>query len=151
MTMIEIKNVDSYDWVELMACCQNEGFGMVSRLLADFEQGANRFDEPGEALFVHLRGNRVIAVAGLNRERDVSLGRAGRVRRLYVSPKDRGRGLGRKLISQIVLAAQPSFDLLTVNVGQTDARGFYEQMGFTQMAGKGVTHVMRLIPQNNPS
>lgn len=117
---------------------------MVNRLVADFKSGSNRFDALGEALFVHLVDNSVVAVAGLNREPDKSLPRAGRIRRLYVMPDFRGKGLGRRLVDGIMSAAMPDFGMLTVNVGKLDADGFYEHLGFISVDHPSVTHTKDL-------
>lgn len=117
---------------------------MVNRLVTDFRSGANRFDAPGEVLFVHLSNDTVIAVAGLNAEPETGFGRAGRVRRLYVVPRCRGNGLARSLLEQIITHATQMFDELTVHVGTPDARGFYEHLGFTPVTHPGITHTKEL-------
>ncbi|MBD3237338.1 MAG: GNAT family N-acetyltransferase [Candidatus Eisenbacteria bacterium] len=108
---------------------------MVRRLLHDFRAGANRFDGPGEALYIHLTANSVAAVGGLNREPDRRLPRAGRIRRLYVTPGLRGAGLGRSLL-EAILAGAHEFEALTVNVGSLGVGGFCERMGFQHVAGR---------------
>ena len=117
---------------------------MVNRLLTDFRSGTNRFDAPGEVLFAYLSGIRVVAVAGLNQEPDEGMHRTGRIRRLYVLPKFRGRGLARGLVQHIELAAETHFRRITVNVGILDAGGFYEHLGFSRSDDSGITHVKEL-------
>lgn len=140
----QIVSLDPYDWTEILSESQSEGHHMVSRLLADFRSGSNRFDAPGEALFVHVSDNAVVAVAGLNREKDSTFGRAGRIRRLYVIPKARGSGLGRCLVETLICSAGPHFDVLTVNAGTPDAAGFYEHLGFKPVHHPGITHTKEL-------
>ena len=144
-----IQSVDSYDWTEILEASLSEGHRMVNRLLTDFRTGANRFDLPGEVLFAHLDGHVVVAVGGLNVEEAKGLGKAARVRRLYVVPRWRGKGLARSLLDEIILHASRTFDVLTVNVGKLDARGFYEHLGFTPIDYAGITHIKRLA--HNPS
>ncbi len=143
-----IESVDPYDWTEILIASQSEGHNMVNRLLTDFREGTNRFDAPGELFFAHFHENVVVAVAGLNQEKDRSFGRAGRVRRLYVIPRSRGNGLARSLVEKITLSASAHFDALTVNVGKLDARGFYEHLGFTPVEHPGITHVKKLAHNN---
>lgn len=149
MKPARINSVEPYDWTKLLREGQSEGHHMVSRLLTDFRSGTNRFDAPGEALLACLAGNGVVAVAGLNREPDESLVRAGRIRRLYVLPESRGHGLGRRLVEAITSLAQPHFAVLTVNVGRPNAQGFYGHLGFTRVVHPSITHRRDLA--RNPS
>lgn len=59
---------------------------------------------------------------------------------LFLTPEERGKGLGRKLIEYGIDAY--FVDHLTVNEQNPDARGFYEHMGFhvyrrTELDGQG--------------
>ena len=117
---------------------------MVNRLLADFHAGTNRFDAPGEVLCAHFLGQVIVAIAGLNQESDLSFGRSGRIRRLYVLPQFRGRGLARGLVEELTRCAASHFDRLTANVGTLDARGFYEHLGFVPVQHPGITHIKEL-------
>ncbi|MEW5825820.1 MAG: GNAT family N-acetyltransferase [Candidatus Bipolaricaulota bacterium] len=144
MKPIRIDGVESYDWTQILQECQSEGHNMVNRLLADFSSGGNRFDAPGEVLLVCLSGSSVVAVAGLNREPDESLPRAGRIRRLYVVPQFRRQSLGRSLVEQIAALAEPYLNTLTANVGKPDAYIFYERLGFTPVRHRSITHKKQL-------
>jgi len=144
MKPTRIQAVDPYDWMEILRASREEGHRMVERLLNDFRSGANRFDQPGEALFAHLAGEAVIAAGGLNLEQETRFGRAGRIRRLYVSPQYRGKGLGRSLVEAIASFTSEHHDVLTVNVGKLPAYGFYEQLGFTPVEHPGITHIREL-------
>lgn len=117
---------------------------MVARLLDDFRSGANRFDRPGELLLGCLEGDVVVAVCGLNIEEETCFGKAGRIRRLYVLPSHRGKGLARSLVDAVVAAAAGWFDALIVNVGTLPARGFYEHLGFAAVDHPGIAHVKDL-------
>jgi GNAT superfamily N-acetyltransferase len=140
----QIKSIDPYEWTDILRESKSEGHNMVNRLVTEFKSGTNRFDATGEVLFAHLSGNAVVAVAGMNREKDSTFGQAGRVRRLYVVPRARGKGLARRLVEEIASSAVDHFDVLTVNVGKLDARGFYEHLGFHPVENKGITHVKKL-------
>ena len=48
--IVRLQSISS-DVRELAAVALAEGHGNVARLVADFDNGANRFDAPGEALF----------------------------------------------------------------------------------------------------
>jgi GNAT superfamily N-acetyltransferase len=140
----EINSIDPYDWTEILESSLSEGHHMVHRLVTDFRAGTNRFDAPGESLFAHIDGNAVVAVGGVNVDEERRFGSAGRVRRLYVIPRCRGNGLARSLLNEIIVRTFRKFDVLTVNVGKLDARGFYEHFGFTPIEHTGITHVKQL-------
>ena len=139
-----IKSIDLYDWTEIQRESLAEGHNMVNRLIEDFRSGINRFDAIGEVLFAYFSDNIVVAVAGVNQESDLSFGRSGRIRRLYVLPRFRGNGLARGLVEELTLCAPSHFDILTVNVGKLDAREFYEYLGFKPVQHPGITHIKEL-------
>ena len=147
MKATRIESLDVYDWTEIQCESQAEGHNMVNRLLTDFRAGVNRFDAPGEALYAHFSGQVLVAVAGMNQEADPSYPRAGRIRRLYVVPRFRGRGLACNLMEELTGCAVTHFDTLTINVGKLDSRGFYEHLGFKPVQHPGITHVKGLAPE----
>ncbi|MCA9053119.1 MAG: GNAT family N-acetyltransferase [Planctomycetaceae bacterium] len=136
-----IVDLDPRDLDELIAISQREGFAMVSRLQADYVSGLNRFDQPGERLFAWIESGRWLAVGGLNIEVHPQFADAGRIRRLYVGPDHRRRGIGRALVGAIVMHGRGAFRQFTCRVGPIQARGFYERLGFLPVAAERVTHV----------
>ena len=142
--LIRIESLEPYDWAYILRDGRSEGYNMVNRLISDFKAGINRFDARGETLFAHVRDTAVVAVAGLNREEIEDFGKAGRVRRLYVSPEYRGAGLGRSLVEELISFAATFYDSLTVNTGKLRTRSFYEHLGFQPVDLPGITHVRRL-------
>ena len=105
-----------------------EGFKFVKRLCEEWVSGANRFDGPGEALFLAVADGRVVGVCGLNRDPYAHDARTGRVRRLYVLPAHRCSGAGQALLDAVIVHARGHFDSLRV---RTDAAGeFYTARGF---------------------
>ena len=121
---------------ELLAALREEaraqGHRHIERLVSDWREGSNRFDAPGEALFVARdpSSERIVAVGGLNRDPFKPDLRAGRIRRLYVMLPARGQGLGRALVTQLEALAQTSFDVLGVHAHAEEARMFYDRLGF---------------------
>ncbi|MBD3334240.1 MAG: GNAT family N-acetyltransferase [Candidatus Eisenbacteria bacterium] len=144
MKPMQLNSLDPYDWGEFVAASKTEGHGMVERLVSEFRAGTNTFNEQGEALFALVEDGRIIAVAGLNREPDPTLAGSGRIRRLYVLPGRRGRGLGRLLVDEVTRAAARHFEMLTANAGTLDARRFYDHLGFKPVRHPGITHAKRL-------
>jgi GNAT superfamily N-acetyltransferase len=120
-----------------------EGFRFIERLCEDWTSGANRFDAPGEALFLAVADGQVVGVCGLNRDPYARDPRTGRVRRLYVLPAHRGSGAGRALLEAVIAHARDHFDLLRV---RTEAAGdFFTAHGFRRDAsGTEATHVLGL-------
>lgn len=131
----------------LLAESRGEGHRFVDRLVNDYADGDNCFDQPGEALFGVFAEERLIAVGGLNRDPYLPDQNAGRVRHLYVRPAFRRRGAGRLLMEAIIDAARPHFPLLTLRTVNPAADLFYRGLGFH--AGFDVpnaSHFMRFPP-----
>ena len=141
---VVVRTLEGYRWSKILAASQSEGYRMVSRMLTDFDAGTNRFDAPGEILLAHLADDGVVAMCGLNREADTKFGCAGRVRRLYVMPSHRGKGLARSLIEAIGAFAARHYDALAVNAGSPGARAFFEHMEFRPISHPNITHCKRL-------
>jgi GNAT superfamily N-acetyltransferase len=128
---------------ELRVESLREGYRFIERLCREWASGANRFNAPGEALFLAFADGRVAGVCGLNRDPYAHDPRIGRVRRLYVTPSHRRSGLGRALLGAVVAQAHPHFSLLLV---RTDAAGeFYTSRGFRRSDSYAeTTHVLEL-------
>ena len=56
------------DITALLEASQTEGHNLVRHLLDEWNDGSNRFDAPGEALFEARVGPRLAAIGGLNRD-----------------------------------------------------------------------------------
>src|SRR5262245_24982248 len=89
---------------DLAADAVADGRRMVSRLMADWVDGGNRFDGPGERAYVALAGDgRAIAVGGLNVDPFAGDPTVGRVRRLYVAAAQRRQGVASALMSRLAV------------------------------------------------
>lgn len=115
-----------------------EGFRHIDRLLDDFESGANLFDLLGEVLFGVWSEGSLVGVGGLNRDHYVE--GAGRVRRVYVHPSFRRRGVGRELMGRIVEHAQGWFPVLVLKTDTPEGSAFYESLGFEVFAEGSNSH-----------
>lgn len=122
----------------------DEGFNFVCRLIADFDTGKNRFDQPGEALFVVLDGERLVAIGGVNIDPFESDSRIGRVRRVYVLPECRGSGVGRQLMGVIEAHAAKHFRQLNLYTDMVDAAQFYQRLGYAAVSLDRVSHQKKL-------
>jgi len=106
-----------------------EGFKFVARLCEEWRSGANRFDAPGEGLFVAQNSTGIVGVCGLNRDPYVDDLAIGRVRHLYVSPSCRRQGIGRALVTTVTEAARIRFRMIRLRT-TPDAGSFYRALGF---------------------
>lgn len=61
-----------------------EGFSGLQRLQQAWQDGRNRFERSGEALFAARAGGRLVGVCGLNVDPYLDDSSVGRVRHLYV-------------------------------------------------------------------
>jgi aminoglycoside phosphotransferase (APT) family kinase protein/GNAT superfamily N-acetyltransferase len=126
----------------LAADAEREGIRNVSALVAHWVEGTTRFDRPGERLLVAVAGGDVVGVGGLTRCPDVD--GALRVRRFYVSPAWRRRGVAAALATQLIDHGFAHVELITCNARASAAAGpFWEHLGFEPVPIEGITHVLR--------
>jgi GNAT superfamily N-acetyltransferase len=127
----------------LIAESEQHGLAFVRRLADEWTDGTNRFDRPGEALFVNRIAGRIVGVCGLNVDPYTAEPNVGRVRHLYVLSPYRRLGVGRALVSDVVDAARGRFRRLRLRTGDPGAAHFYETLGFRPEAHLGdCTHIM---------
>ena len=126
------------DLLRLVELGSSEGFGFVGRLAQEWADGRNRFDGPGEVLFLARLDGELVGVGGLNRDPYLEDPSVGRVRHLYVEPAARGVGVGELLLREIVAAARPAFRVLRLSTRQ--AGPFYERRGFVPVEEPKATH-----------
>jgi GNAT superfamily N-acetyltransferase len=140
MTSItKITDLDLALLQKLRAESSKEGFRFMERLYEEWASGVNRFDAPGEALFLAVADGQVVGVCGLNRDPYARNTRTGRVRRLYVLPDYRRSGVGRALLEAVITHAHGHFDL--VRVRTEAASQFYTARGFRRDDSDTATHV----------
>jgi GNAT superfamily N-acetyltransferase len=130
---------------ELVVESERHGLRFIRRLAEEWTSGTNRFDRPGEALFVARIGERAVGVCGLNVDPFTAEPRVGRVRHLYVLSGQRRRGVGRRLVSEVIEAARGHFGRLRLRTENSGAAQFYEALGFRPTVGTDdCTHIMTL-------
>jgi len=130
---------------ELETDANADGQGMVSRLIREWRDGRNRFSEAGERVYVAKRGERVCGVCGVNRDPYAGDDSIGRVRRLYVSARERRSGIGRALIDRLVADASGVFTWIHLRAHEHRASAFYEANGFEAVEGNpDYTHRRRV-------
>jgi ribosomal protein S18 acetylase RimI-like enzyme len=129
----------------LVAESEAAGSMFVRRLVSEWATGANRFDRPGEALFAARVEGGLVGVCGLNVDPHAGDDRVGRVRHLYVLRSFRRRGVGRRLVTEVVEAARGRFDSLHLRTANPEAARLYECLDFRKATGAPHhTHVLVL-------
>jgi GNAT superfamily N-acetyltransferase len=129
----------------LIAESERGGLRFVRRLADDWTSGANRFAQPGEALFVARSGEHVVGVCGLNVDPYAAEPNVGRVRHLYVLSAYRRLGIGQQLVATIIETARGRFERLRLSTSNPEAARLYERLGFRPRADDGhCTHAMEM-------
>lgn len=123
---------------------ERHGLSLVRRLVDEWSSGVNRFDRPGEALFVARRGIRPVGVCGLNVDPYAGREDVGRVRHLYVLATDRRLGIGERLVVKVIAVAWERFDRLQLRTNNPGAAALYERLGFRRCDAADATHRMDL-------
>ncbi|HEY1376762.1 MAG TPA: GNAT family N-acetyltransferase [Gemmataceae bacterium] len=148
LTVIDqVRDLPADALAPLVAEGERDGWRFVRRLADEWAAGINRFDRPGEALFVARAGSSLVGVCGLNADPNAGDDTIGRVRRLYVLREYRGSGAGRRLVEAVIASAIGHFRTLRVRTTNPEAGRLYERLGFRPVAGvTDCTHVLQLPP-----
>lgn len=143
---------DGFD--DLVAEASGEGVRNMALLADGWAQsapgGGARFQGDGEALLAAFLVGELAGIGGLSVE-PASPEPARRLRRFYVRPAMRRRGVATALASALIHEGFDSVQLLTVNARASDAAGaFWEAQGFVADASGSWTHVLyRTSPSIN--
>lgn len=128
---------------EMLPAAAAEGFVALRWLWDDWRAGTNTFAEPGEAFYVARCDGRLVGVCGVNVDPYAEGQAAGRLRRMYVLPSFRRRGVGRRLVQQAIDGGQRHFHCLRLRTLDEGASAFYEALGFDRVENdEGATHTM---------
>src|SRR5687768_13015391 len=102
------------DGLALLAdAAEIEGIRIVTTVVDRWRDGSERYDREGEALLAAVSDGEVVGIGGLSRCPHVE--NALRVRRFYVAPGWRRRGVARALASSLIEAGLGHADVLTCN------------------------------------
>lgn len=121
-----------------------EGFLFIEKLWKEWENGKNRFTAPGEKLFGCVYQAALIAIGGLNQDPFDGRSGIGRIRRVYVRPAWRNKGIGQALVYTLVENARTSFTALHLRTDNPTAARLYERIGFSRSLALNATHVLDL-------
>lgn len=131
----------------LAAEARGEGFRALDRMQRAWTAGENRFDAPGEGLWVASIGDVLVGMGGLNIDPYLADHAVGRVRHLYVAAAARRAGVGRALVESVIERARGTFRRLRVRTHDDGAAQFYAALGFVPATGEDqatATHVLSL-------
>jgi GNAT superfamily N-acetyltransferase len=128
-----LRDVDAI--ADLAADAERDGHRMVSRLIADWQSGADRFERPGERAYAAVVEGKVVGVCGLNIDPYAGDPLVGRVRRLYVAVSHRRASIGSVLVDRIVSDAIGTFARLRLRTHNPAASAFYRARGFIDVSG----------------
>lgn len=159
-TVLKVKQLNEHDLSLIERESAAEGYRHIRRLIDEYTSGMNRFDMAGEALFVAAVNGEIVGVGGLNRYEEYRRGnsddqegqgtdhrrqRFGRVRRVYVLPSYRRKGIAKAIMAAVLHLAQEHFDGVVLRTFNPEADCFYRSLGFdNQFGNERVTHVMDL-------
>jgi GNAT superfamily N-acetyltransferase len=121
-----------------------EGWKILRVLEEDWAGGALRFDAPGEALFCARQDGVLAGMLGLSADPYSEENSVSRLRRLYVAPPHRGRGIGRELVEAAVEAARAHGSRMLRVRAPAPSWGFYEACGFLPAVMRSATHIRPL-------
>ncbi|MEF0944038.1 GNAT family N-acetyltransferase [Rhizobium sp. BR 362] len=116
----------------------SEGRRFIERLHDEWQSGEQRFNRAGEVLLAARFNHELAGIGGMTVDPD--LPSAMRMRRFYVRPAYRRRGLGRQLAAAILNRTIPKGTLVTVNTDSADAAAFWEALGFQRDSKFGYSH-----------
>jgi GNAT superfamily N-acetyltransferase len=133
MQVVRLQDGLPEDFDRLRAAAAAEGWRHMDRLSAEVEAGAPVF----LALFAVREGGGLSGIGGLTQEPSPDDGApALRLRRLYVHPDARRRGVGRTLASALIQEGLDSVRRLTVHTDDAHAEAFWRAQGFALVSGK---------------
>lgn len=131
---------DGFD--DLVAEASGEGVRNMA-LLADGWAAGARFRDDGEAILAAFLVGELAGVGALSVE-PAAFEPARRLRRFYVRPAMRRRGVATALASALIHEGFDSVALLTVNARASEAAApFWEAQGFVADTSGPWTHVLR--------
>jgi GNAT superfamily N-acetyltransferase len=119
-----------------------EGYDFVNSLEQEWSSGQNRFEGPGEALWGCVDNGLLVAVGGLNQDPFAGDPSLGRIRRVYVRPAWRNRGIGGAMVAALIEKARTGFRAVRLHAENKDAARLYEKLGFIPVDHPYATHVL---------
>lgn len=123
----------------LRHAADGEAFDMLATLAREWQSGVNRFDRPGEALLAAFDGSLLVGMGAMSLDPHVE--GALRMRRFYVKPAYRRRGVGKALARALLERPEVAGRTVTLNAPHVEAARFWEALGFVRDPKDGHTHI----------
>ncbi|API54170.1 GNAT family N-acetyltransferase [Rhizobium leguminosarum] len=127
---------------DLESEARREGYLHLTRLVDEWSTGDNRFQRDGERLLGAYVDGELVGIGGMTVE--TAMSGALRMRRFYIRPAMRGRGIGRMLAMALLDHACSFCTVVTVHAGNDGAAKFWESLGFQPRGRDGHTHLLAL-------
>ena len=124
------------DILELSRAAAEEDFKPIRWLIDEWDNESNRFSLPGEALYEVRAGKRLVGICGLNRDPFRKGEKLGRLRRLYIHPEFRRKGIGRQLVMKATGDATNEFEAIRLMTLDDESAKFFEAVGFHRVEGE---------------
>ena len=144
--MISIKpilNLQRADIHQLIDSSREEELHFVDKLRDEWESGINRFKLNGERLLTACDDSKIIGICGINRDPYTRDYKHGRIRRFYILPKYRNKGIGKTMLHNLI--DKCTFNQLNVRTHNDRTGIFYESNGFKKIIGNQyITHTLFL-------
>lgn len=143
--MINIQRVEAVPFAGFEALrleSEQEGYRFLLRLEEEWANAKNRFSLKGEGLFRITYEEELIGIGGITHDPYVLENNFGRLRRFYIKPNWRRKGIGQLLLEYILLESSLRFKEVSLRTDTNSASQFYEKNGFIRVKGKvHQTHV----------
>lgn len=134
-------------FLKLKEISQEEGYQFLVRLEQEWLSGKNQFNQPGEGLFKISVHKEIVGIGGINQDPYSNNKQVGRIRRFYVHPSWRKKGIGTVLLNHIIDTKGRKFSVIQLRTDTEIGRKFYERNGFVKVSGHTeFTH--RLVQMN---
>ncbi|TAU45467.1 N-acetyltransferase (plasmid) [Rhizobium leguminosarum] len=118
-----------------------EGFDTMSVLQDEWRDGSNRFERPGEILALATIRDEIAGIGGITQDFvDPSW---LRMRRFYVRPTYRRRGVGRRIALYVLEHAEPFERQIALYADGPEAEAFWPTLRFDPIERENTTHVFR--------
>ena len=124
----------------LQAEAREEGYDFIETLVEEWASGVNRFAREGEILYGAFDDGVLAAIGGVTLDPYAGDPDTGRVRRVFVRPGWRNRGVGGRLVTALVEHARLHFLHVHLRAENSNAARLYERLGFLPIADPHATH-----------
>jgi GNAT superfamily N-acetyltransferase len=125
----------------LRAEAADEGFNNIETLWRKWQDSTNRFMRPGEMLVVATTDDELVGIGGITQ--DFVDAAWLRMRRFYVRPAYRRRGVGRATARAVLDHALPLDRQIALYAAGSQAAAFWPQLGFVQIERENTSHVFQ--------